>query len=45
MINYSIVNAEATAASIVPFDVHCNHGTHLGPRHGKKTKHNFWHYA
>ena len=35
MINYSIVNAEATAASIVPFDVHCNHGTHLGPRHGK----------
>ena len=36
MINYSIVNAEATAASVVPFDVHCNHGTMLGPRYGKK---------
>ena len=34
MINYSMVNAEATAASVVPFDVHCNHGTHLGPRNG-----------
>ena len=30
-----MVNAEATAASVVPFDVHCNHGTMLGPRHGK----------
>ena len=36
-----MVNAEATAASVVPFDVHCNHGTMLGPRHGKNMAKNF----
>ena len=41
-INYSIVNAEATALSVVPVDVHCNHGTHLSPRWGENIPKNIF---